>query len=135
MHQLRNAGATILYAWMMSTAVCAADAPPPAPSVPVTEIVHGVTVQDPYRNLENLADPATRQWVLAQGAYGAALLARIDVREPLLRRIEELTRETGDNVRNIRRMPGGRIFYLIRKAGESQFKLVMREGLAGAERV
>lgn len=32
-------------------------------------------------------------------------------------------------------MPNGRLYYLIRRAGEPQFKLAMRDGLAGPERV
>ena len=32
-------------------------------------------------------------------------------------------------------MPNGRVYYLIRKVGEPQFKLAMREGVDGAERV
>ncbi len=119
----------------LTLSVMAAEAPPPAPSVPAADVLHGVTVPDPYRNLENLTDPATRAWLVAQGQYTAAQLARIDVREAILHRLETLTRATGDSVRSIRRMPGGRIYYLVRKAGESQFKLAMRDGLDGAERI
>ena len=111
------------------------DAPPPAPSAPVTDVHHGVPVPDPYRNLENLADPATRAWLQAQGQFAAAKLARIDVRDAMGRRLEELNRTTGDNVRAIRRMPGGRVYYLTRKVGEPQFKLALREPLDGAERI
>ena len=135
MHGLHIAGAALLCALLTSPSAWAYDAPPAAPSVPATDVLHGVSVQDPYRNLENLADPTTRQWLLAQGEYAAAALARIDVRAELARRIEELSRATGDAVRGVRRMPNGRLYYLIRKAGEPQFKLAMRDGLAGPERV
>ena len=37
---------------------------PPAPSSqPVTEMMHGVSVTDPYRNLENVKSPATQAWL------------------------------------------------------------------------
>ena len=127
--------AALLTTLMLASPARSADAPPPAPSVPVTDVLHGVSVHDPYRNLENLSDPATRDWLLAQGKYAEAQLARIDVRDALARRLDELTRATGDNLRDIRRMPGGRVYYLTRKAGESQFKLAMRERLDGPERV
>ncbi len=107
----------------------------PAPSVPVTETMHGVEVGDPYRNLENLSDPRTRDWLAAQGEHAAALLSRIEVRDAMVKRLEELSRAAGDSVRDITRMPGGRLFYLKRKAGGDQFKLIMRNGLRGAERV
>ena len=114
---------------------CAMAAPPPAPSEPVTDTLHGVRVADPYRNLENLKSPQTQAWLKAQGEYGAELLSRIDGRDELARRIAELAKASGDSVRQVTRLPGERIYYLQRKAGESQFKLVMRIGLQGAERV
>lgn len=135
MQGLHIAGAALLCALLASPFASAGEAPPAAPSVPVTDVLHGVSVHDPYRNLENLADPGTRRWLLAQGEFAAATLARIDVRADLLRRIDELSRATGDAVRGVRRMPNGRLYYLIRRAGEPQFKLAMRDGLAGPERV
>ena len=127
--------ATVPLLLVLTLSASAADGPPPAPSVPAADVLHGTTVQDPYRNLEDLTDPATRAWLLAQGQYTAAQLARIDVREAILHRLETLTRDSGDIVRSIRRMPGGRIYYLVRKAGDPQFKLAMREGLDGPERL
>ena len=116
-------------------ALAAADLPPPAPSQPVTEVLHGVSVADPYRNLENVKSAETREWLQAQGAYTARLLARIDGRDAMQQRIAELAKAAGDSVRQVTRMPGERIYYLKRKAGESQFKLMLRVGLGGAERV
>ncbi len=108
-------------------------APPPAPSEPVTDTLHGVRVEDPFRNLENLRNPATRGWLEAQAAYGEQILSQIDGREALAQRIAELMRSAGDSVRQVRRFPGDRTYYLKRRAGEGQFKLMLREG--GAERV
>jgi prolyl oligopeptidase len=116
--------------WAVGTALQAA----PAPSVPVTDVLHGVSVSDPFRNLEDLKNPQTHQWLLDQGTLAAAALNRIDLRDPLRERITELARSNGDLVRDITRR-GPRLFYLRRPAGESQFKLVMRQGLKGAERV
>jgi prolyl oligopeptidase len=109
---LRLCAATLLLAASLSaTAQPAAPltSPPAAPSVPVTELMHGVAVSDPYRNLENRSDPATREWMRAQGAYAAAVLERIDQRDAIARRIGELVKTTGDSVHSIRRMPGERI--------------------------
>lgn len=41
----------------------AATLPPAASSQPVTEMMHGVSVTDPYRNLENVKSPATQAWL------------------------------------------------------------------------
>ncbi len=110
-------------------------APPPAPSEPVTETLHGVAVADPFRNLENVKAPATQQWLLAQGAFAAAQLARIDGRDALAARIEALSKQSGDVVRDVVRMPGRRLYYLERKAGQPQFKLMRRIGTQGTPRL
>ena len=97
--------------------------------------MHGVSVADPYRNLENVKSPATQAWLKAQGDFADEQLNLIDVREAMTKRVEALARASGDQVRNIKRMPGERIYYLKRKASENQMKLVMRVGMNGAERV
>ena len=109
--------------------------PPAAPSRPVVDVLHGVTVRDPYRNLENLKDPETLAWLKAQGDYTSEQLSRIEGREAISRRIEALAKASGDVVRNVVRMPRERIYFLRRKVGENQLKLVMRQGLEGPDRV
>ena len=105
-----------------------------APSVAATDVHYGLTVMDPFRNLEDLKNPQTREWLLAQGDYAASLLGRIEGRDAMRERIAALAASTGDVVRRVMRR-GERLFYLRRVAGESQFKLVMRIGLNGVERV
>ena len=113
----------------------AATLPPPAPSQPVNETLHGVSVPDPYRNLENLKSADTLAWLKAQADYSAGQLARIEVREAIGQRVAALSKASGDTLRRLTRMPGDRIYYLKRKPGESQLKLVMRIGVNGRERV
>ena len=97
--------------------------------------MHGVSVADPYRNLENVKSPATQAWLKAQGDFADEQLRSIDGREAMTRRVEALAKASGDQVRSIVRMPGERIYYLKRKASENQLKLVMRVGMHGVERV
>ncbi len=113
----------------------AAGAPPAAPSQPMTERLHGVSVPDPYRNLENLKGPDTQRWLKEQGEYGADQLSHIDGREAMTQRIQALASESGDVVRGLMRMPGERTYFMRRKVGENQMKLVMRDGPGGADRV
>ena len=115
--------------------VSAATLPPVAPSEPVNQTYHGVVVPDPYRNLEDLKNPATAKWLQAQGAYGAEVLANIPGRDVMTQRVQVLSREAGDAVRRVMRMPGERIYYLKRRVGDNQFKLLMRTGLSGPEQV
>lgn len=122
-------------AYSLIAAAAAAALPPAAPSEPVIDMLHGVSVADPYRNLENTKNPITLAWLKAQGQYASETLARIEGRDAMAARIEALAAASGDTVRAVTRMPGERIFYLKRKVGENQLKLMMRDGLAGPERV
>lgn len=128
-----------LSAWLLSTAsVCLAavvTTPPVAPEKEVSETLHGVTLKDPYRYMENLRDPAVLAWFQGQGDYARGVLDRITVRDGLERRITELTAASGDAIKDITRMAGDRIYYLKRPKGERQFKLAMRVGPRGAERI
>lgn len=119
---------------VVSTTVIAA-APPVAPVKEVVETLHGVVVKDPYRYFENLKAPEVQAWLKGQGEAARETLDKIELRDRLEKRITELTDATGDAIRNVIRMPGDRIYYLKRAKGERQFKLVMRTGLTGAERV
>ena len=135
---LQTIARPVCLAWVLITfgvAAAFAAAPPPAPSEPVTDTFFGVRVVDPYRNLENVKSPQTQAWFKAQAEYGEAILSRIAIRDEMAQRVAELGRSSGDLVREVVRMPGERIYYLKRPAGGSQFKLVMRVGLKGAERV
>jgi prolyl oligopeptidase len=121
---------------LAATALHAADITPPSALVQdVVDSYHGVQVHDPYRWLEDVKKPQTRDWLLAQGRHAEAQLAALPVRAALQARITELANASGDQVRALVRVPGGLTFYLKRKSGESQFNLVVRQGLGGAERV
>ncbi len=100
----------------------------------VTETHHGVAVVDPYRYLEDTQRPEVQSWMQGQSTATTAALARIEGRDALAARLAEVTAAVGDRVRGVLRMPGERYYYLKRARGESQFKLVMRQGLAGPER-
>ena len=109
-----------------------------APVAPIKEVVdtfHGVAVKDPYRYLESIKTPEVQAWLKGQGDAARESLDRIAIREQLEKRITELTNATGDSINTVNRMPGDLIYYLKRAKGERQFKLVMRRGVAGAERV
>ena len=113
-----------------------AEPPPPAPSEPVVDTLHGVRVEDPFRNLENLRGPATRAWLETQGGLASASGAD---RRPRGARSASPSWRPRAAIRcaAMRRFAGGRVYYLKRRAGESAFKLMLRDGDAGdaAERV
>ena len=111
----------------LNLAASAFAAPPVAPVRDTPETLHGVTVHDPYRYMENVKDPEVLAWMKAQGDYARSTLDAIPGRDAILRRIVELTAATGNAVGEVVRMPGGRLFYMTRVKGERQFKLMLRE--------
>src|SRR5467141_3112676 len=64
--------------------------PPKAKVQPVEDSLHGHKVTDPYRYLEDSANPATRQFVEQELAYTRSLLDPLPGREKLHHRLSEL---------------------------------------------
>jgi prolyl oligopeptidase len=121
--------------------VCAASAlaapalPPAAPTSATQETLHGVVVKDPYRYMEDFKSTEVQAWLKAQAAYSREVLDRIGIRESLEKRLTELTTTNGDAISAMVRMPGDRIYYMLRPKGERQFKLAMRTGFKGVTRI
>lgn len=104
--------------------------PPPTPIEPVTDVLHGVPITDPYRWLEDQNSPRTRKWLEEQAAYSRAYLDSLPGRTRIRKRVEALLAvETISEPWKV----GNRYFYLKRKAYEEQATIMMREGDAGEE--
>ena len=65
---------------------------PPAAKRPVSETLHGVTVIDDYRWLEDDASPEVRAWVREQNALTRKVLDAVAQRPEIARRVGELMR-------------------------------------------
>jgi prolyl oligopeptidase len=63
---------------------------PPAERLDLVETLHGHRVADPYRWLEDPADPRTKEWSAAQDALAAEHLAALPGRERLAATLREL---------------------------------------------
>lgn len=99
-------------------------APPYSEIEPVTEVLHGVTITDPYRWLEDQDSPRTREWLLAQQEYARSYLDRIPGREYIRQRIRELLDvETYDSIQKA----GSRYFFRKRLPGQEQPCIYFRE--------
>ncbi len=122
----------------LALAASALAAPPPAPVARVdstVEVLHGVSVADPYRYMENVKTPEVQTWLRAQGDVTRDTLDHISVRADLRKSIEAFSNATGDSIGSVVRMPGDTVYYLKRASGQRQFKLMMRTGLNGVEKV
>lgn len=103
------------------------DVPAPLPARPVVDTYWGVSVEDPYRFLEDTAAPDVQRWMRAQADATATLLSRIPGRGAYLARLQAIDAAAPAVVGDIARDDRGRLFYLKRAAGESQFRLYRRD--------
>ena len=106
-------------------------APPPTPARPVVESLHGVTLTDRYRWLEQGKDAEVVRWTRAQHD---ATLAWLDAHAPPVPGLrDELTRLIDRDVDRAPFFRKGREFFLRTRKGEQQPKLYTR--LPGGERL
>jgi prolyl oligopeptidase len=106
--------------------------PPQSRIEPVTEILHGVPITDPYRWLEDQDSPRTRAWISAQTQYARAYLDAIPGRERIRKRIRELLDvETYDSILRV----DNRYVFRKRVAGQEQPCIFLREGHDGKDQL
>lgn len=119
---------------MMAAAAAAPPStrPPETETDNVVETIHGVTIHDPYRWLEDQQSPKTRKWIDAQNVYTHSILDRLPDRKAISRRVEELARTDRFGLPVVR---GGRYFFMRRLASENQFALCVRMGPHGGDEV
>ncbi len=111
------------------------DVPPPLPIQNVQDVHWGTKVDDPYRFLEQVKDPAVLTWMRGQADAADAILNRLPGRQTIFNTLKEKDAVGGTVVSSIHRTAGNRWFYLMRPQGQSQAKLVWRDGVRGEEKL
>jgi len=111
------------------------DVPPPLPIQNVQDVHWGTKVDDPYRFLEQVKDPAVVTWMRGQADAADAILNRLPGRQTIFNTLKEKDAVGGTVVSSIHRTAGNRWFYLMRPQGQSQAKLVWRDGVRGEEKL
>jgi prolyl oligopeptidase len=108
------------------------DAPPCSEIEPVIDILHGTSITDPYRWLEDQGSDRTREWIAAQTRYARSYLDSIPGRDRIRERVRELVDvETYDSVQKV----GSRYFFRKRLRGQEQPCICVRDGVAGPDEV
>jgi prolyl oligopeptidase len=108
------------------------DQPPATRRDDLKEVLHGVTIVDPYRWLEDQNSPETRTWIGEQNRYTHSILDALPGRAALenrlagLKKIEEVHSPFERN---------GRFVYRRRKVDQEQYSICMRQGPTGEEHV
>jgi prolyl oligopeptidase len=108
------------------------DVPPPTRTEKLTELLHGQSVPDPYRWLEQDQSPEVQQWTEQQNAYTRKLLDAVPQRQALGKRLEELL-AIGTVSPAVPRK--GRYFYTKRTGTQNQPILYVRESVHGPDRI
>jgi prolyl oligopeptidase len=109
-----------------------ASALPFTPIETVTEILHGVSITDPYRWLEDQESPRTRRWIEEQTQYMREYFDQLPGRQAIRERIREfLAVETYDSIQKA----GNRYFFRKRLADQEQPCIWMREKPDGEDQL
>jgi prolyl oligopeptidase len=105
---------------------------PATRTVDAADTLHGETIPDPYRWLEDGDAPETRAWTEAQNTLTERYLAAVPARPAIRRRLDELLAIGAISVPT---PAHGRYFYQRREGRQNQPVLYLREGADGADRV
>jgi prolyl oligopeptidase len=104
--------------------------PPPTEAKPVTENIHGTTLTDPYRWLEDAKSPETRAWIGQQMKYTEQYLSQVKIRPEIVQELAKLERVESYSIPIER---GGDYFFKKRLADENQGSIYVRRGLHGRD--
>jgi prolyl oligopeptidase len=104
---------------------------PPSRRQDIEERLHGVTVADPYRWLEEEKSPEVEAWLKSQDQLGRAYLSQLAARDDLVRRFNQLLYIDSIGAPVSR---GKRLFYTRAFANKEKAILYWRDG-GGTERV
>jgi len=97
----------------------------------VEETMHGITIRDPFRYLEDANDLQTRSFVEEQNAWTRSLLDHVPGREHIRARLEQLL---SIGTIGAPQLGGSYYFYTKREGMQNQAVLYVREGLKGVDR-
>ncbi len=108
--------------------------PPPTPTNPVVDVVHGVEIVDPYRWLEDLESQSdvVEEWTTRQNDYTRSVLDKLAGRTRLEERLGELMTLPSISAPTMRQ---NRYFNTERRGLQNQSVLYMREGSDGQQQV
>ncbi len=103
---------------------------PAARRADTTEMLHGVSIADPYRWMEDIDSAETVAWVDAQAKLTEDFLATLPRRKGLLDRLKQLQDYDKHGLPD---KVGGRLFYSRKSGLQGQAVLYWREDRPGAE--
>ena len=115
-----------------STSTAGGKCPPVTRKDATVDVLHGVSIADPYRWLEDQDSPETRAWLEAENRCTDAALKSVPGREQIIKRLSELQKTDSFGTPLQRR---GDYFFGKRSAGQDLYVICRRHGLNGADEV
>jgi prolyl oligopeptidase len=106
--------------------------PPVTRKDAVVDVLHGVSIPDPYRWLEDQDSPETRAWLEAEDRCTEAVLRAAPGRDQITRRLSEL-QKTDSFSPPLQR--NADYFFYKRAAGQDLYVITRRHGLNGLDEV
>jgi prolyl oligopeptidase len=132
---LRHVAVALLLALALTGLVASAQERKPYPKTKtdnVSDTLHGVTITDPYRWLEDKDSPETRAWLNEQIKYTEEVLGALPGREHIKKRLTEMMRI--DTI-GLPIAAGDYYFSTRRRADQNQPVIYVRKGLQGKDEV
>lgn len=120
-----------LFAVLLAAMTLPAAPPPETRKDATVDVLHGVSLADPYRWLEDQDSPETREWIKGQMAYTKAFVDAVPSRPAIVKRLTELMRVESQTVSHY----GGYFFFLKRTPDQDQAVLLVRKGEKGKDEV
>ena len=105
---------------------------PESRSGEAADVLHGVSVKDPYRWLEDVTSPEVQAWMKAQDDLARQRLASLPGRDAIAARLKELLYVDSVSAPQHR---GSRYFFTRRHATKEKSVVYWKEGADGAEKV
>lgn len=106
--------------------------PPASRNDGTKEIIHGMSIADPYRWLEDQNSAETRAWIEAEDKCTSAVLDPFPGKAPITKRLSELMKVDSIGLPAER---NGWYFFSKRRADQDLFVTYKRHGLNGADEV
>ena len=111
----------------------AAAAPPSTPRHDVVTVMHGVTVRDPYRWLENPRSPKVEAWIGAQNAYADSVMGQFKDAGAITDRVRQLSTTSTEQYEP--QLVHGTLFFMRETPPQAQAVLVAQAWPHGTQRV
>ena len=96
-------------------------------SIPYTEILHGITIQDNYRFLENLKDTTLQNWYKNNSDYSKSILNSITGRNEIASQVKNFEKRKSTAIAILNYGASGSVFYYKREKTDKKAKLYVKQ--------